>query len=215
MYKVGEFEFATVEEARAARKEAEGVKYIRSQTDMNDPNTVLKLYGRLIQKEVFETPVGFAFLAEMQAYLRDCPFVEDEEIMPLPTPQKKEPPKEEARSRKREKRAKREKKPKREKRARSTEKAGRPAKTKSDRQINYRTGFWISTFCAGVFAAALIGMFVITALSADNVNIINYENALIDKYELWEQELNEREADLREREAALSGEDYRDGENAE
>lgn len=68
---------------------------------------------------------------------------------------------------------------------------------------NYRRLFHISTFLAVVFALGIIGMFLITWLSEDNVNILNYENALIDKYEVWEQQLEEREAALDEREAAL------------
>lgn len=68
---------------------------------------------------------------------------------------------------------------------------------------NYRRLFHISTFFAVVLALGIIGMFLITWISGDNVNILNYENALIDKYEAWEQQLEEREAELNEREAAL------------
>jgi hypothetical protein len=46
-------------------------------------------------------------------------------------------------------------------------------------------------------------MLVMTWVSADNVNIINYENEIIDKYESWEQELSERESELDEREKQL------------
>ena len=42
----------------------------------------------------------------------------------------------------------------------------------------------------------ILGMFTISYYSKDNVNIINYENALIDKYEKWEAELIEREKQL-------------------
>ena len=52
--------------------------------------------------------------------------------------------------------------------------------------------------------ASLIGMLVIAWLSRDNVTILNYENAIIDKYEDWEQELTERERVIREKEMALS-----------
>lgn len=184
MYKVGEFEFSTEEQARNARKEAAGIKYIKSRTNMDDPNTVLTLYGRLIEKEVFETAVGYAFLGELRAYLQASPFIEDEDILPLPAAKQPAPEEKPAEAAKSEKTSAGKAKERR---------AKRPA---SNRQFNYRTGFWVSTFFAAVFAAALIGMFVITALSVDNVNIINYENALIDKYEQWEQELDAREEAL-------------------
>ena len=55
-------------------------------------------------------------------------------------------------------------------------------------------------FFVVVLSAALIGMFVIAFLSRDNVNILNYENAIIDKYEDWEKDLEERERAIREKE---------------
>jgi hypothetical protein len=46
-------------------------------------------------------------------------------------------------------------------------------------------------------------MFVITYASGNSMNIYNYEQQVIDKYEAWEQELDEREADLTKREQIL------------
>ena len=64
--------------------------------------------------------------------------------------------------------------------------------------------FHISTFFAVVFALGIIGMLVITWLSEDNVTILNYENKVIDKYEIWEKQLDERESQLEERELRLT-----------
>ena len=47
MYVVDGFEFQTKEEARQAKKESDGIRYIKDQTDMSDPDTVYKLYLRL------------------------------------------------------------------------------------------------------------------------------------------------------------------------
>ena len=58
-------------------------------------------------------------------------------------------------------------------------------------------------FFAIVFAVAVIGMFAITFMSKDNVTILNYENALIDRYESWESELQEREDAIQQKEAEL------------
>ena len=38
-----------------------------------------------------------------------------------------------------------------------------------------------------VLLAIILGMFFITYISGNNVNIVNYENELINKYEKWEQ----------------------------
>ena len=48
----------------------------------------------------------------------------------------------------------------------------------------------------------VIALFIITSTS-DNPNIINYENALIDKYSSWESELNEKDKTLRAKEREL------------
>ena len=39
--------------------------------------------------------------------------------------------------------------------------------------------------------------------TSGNINIVNYENALVEKYENWESKLEEKEEQLKEREAAL------------
>lgn len=69
---------------------------------------------------------------------------------------------------------------------------------------DYQKLFHISTFFAVVFALGIIGMLVITWLSEDNVTILNYENKVIDKYEIWEKQLDERESQLEERELRLT-----------
>ncbi len=182
MYKVGNFEFESLEEARAARKEAEGIKYIKARANMEDPKQVLELYNRLIEKEVFSTPPGYAFLNELLGYLSMAPGIRSEDILPVSSRTWKE-------AGEAEKPKNVEKKPS----AGKQKPAGR-------RERDYRIPFMVSTFIAVVCALALAGVFVITALSGDNVNILNYENAIIDKYEAWERDLTERENALRERE---------------
>ena len=45
-------------------------------------------------------------------------------------------------------------------------------------------------------------MFAIT-LKSDNPNILNYKNAIVNQYASWEQELSEREKQLRQKENEL------------
>ena len=70
MYEVNGFIFESKEEAEKAKKEATAIKYIKSQTQMDNPDTVLELYNKILLKKMFETPVGIAFLVELQEYLR-------------------------------------------------------------------------------------------------------------------------------------------------
>ena len=78
------------------------------------------------------------------------------------------------------------------------------SKNRRKKNRDYQKLFHISTFFAVVFALGIIGMLVITWLSEDNVTILNYENKVIDKYEIWEKQLDERESQLEERELRLT-----------
>lgn len=199
MFNVEGFEFDREELAQEARKEAEGIRYIKSQTNMKDAVTVLKLHNRLLQKEVFTTPVGFAFLSELREYLNSISFIDPGDIEPMPDEMqqallvsRRKEPKKAGRSRK-EKRKSRQ----------TAERRERKKKERKKKERDYRTAFFVSTFFAAVFALSLVGVFLIAAASERSVNIVNYENALIDKYESWAQELDERERKLDEREREL------------
>lgn len=194
MYKVGNYEFETQAQADVAQKELEGVRYIRSQTNMDDPDVVLQLYNSLILKEVFVTPIGFDFLRQLQEYLNTIPYIKNEDILPIPVyrPELVE-----------------EDDPKREKQVRDRAQKRRQKKAKELRaqkkrkNRDYHGAYLVSTFFAVVFALVIAGMFAITYLSDDNVNILNYENAIIDKYEDWQKALDKREKQLDERESEL------------
>ena len=49
---VGGFSFENKDEAEQAKKEIEGIRYIKTKTDMNDPEVILQVYNKMIaQKE--------------------------------------------------------------------------------------------------------------------------------------------------------------------
>ena len=164
-------------------KEAEGVEFVRSRIDMKNPETVLQIYRQTIERQLFETPVGYAFLYELQEYLKTSTSIEPEYIPAIPVVNKSE----EAQLEK----VKREKKQKE-----------KPAREKKIVNVNYKGRFHTSFFINIIMLLMIIGMFAVAATS-ENVNILNYENALIEKYEMWENELEEREDNLEQREAEL------------
>ena len=49
------FLFANEAEAAQARKEAEGVKYVKEKAQMDDPEMVLRIYNKMIQQRLFDT----------------------------------------------------------------------------------------------------------------------------------------------------------------
>ena len=195
MYQVQGYEFETKEQADLARHEIDTIRYIRSNSRMDDPDVVLALYNKLVLKEIFVTPVGFDFLHRLQEYLYTIPYIKREDVLPIPV-YRSEPVKAKDEREEREivKRA--------EKRQAQKQKVVEKHQKKEER--DYRKLFHISTFFAVVFAIAVVFMFAITMISKDNVTILNYENAIVDKYEKWEKELDEREEALNERAQELT-----------
>ena len=64
---VGGFAFTDKKAALKARHEAESIQYLEKQINMENPRMVLEFYKKLLAEEVFETPVGLAFLSSRMA----------------------------------------------------------------------------------------------------------------------------------------------------
>lgn len=192
------FEFADYEEAVQAAKETEGICYIRSRLNTENPHMVLQMYNKMVSQKLFGTAVGYSFLKELQNYLYDSPVISDAEIIPIQVvqheacparlseediPKKEEEPEKSA-----------PKKP-----SKVTEKT-----RESDRIIckKYKQRCIILSFVCMTLAVSVTAMFILSA-TGKNMTILNYENTLIDKYEAWEQELEQREAAVKERERQL------------
>ena len=200
MYKVEGYEFETKEMEAAAKREVEGIKYIRAKTRMDNPQVVLNLYNSLVLKEVFSTPIGFDFLNELRVFLLSSPQISDESIYPIPVhladfgKTDRKDAKGSAKARKEAHRKSREL----QKTVEIT--TGRRA---SAAEMRYRRKYHISLFFLVVCVMIIIGMFIITYVSGESITILNYENALIDKYESWQESLEERETKLKQREKQL------------
>lgn len=85
MYEVDGFLFESKEMADIAKREKNGVSYIKANTKMNDPDVVLLLYNRLNEQQSFSTPIGLSFMVELQEYLRSIPYIKNENILPINT----------------------------------------------------------------------------------------------------------------------------------
>ena len=181
MYNVDGFSFEDEAIAELAKKEEEGVRFIKERTALNNPEVVFKLYNKLLDQNLFVTPVGQQFLVELQNILVSSNYISCEEIPPIkvagPVTAKEneiEPP-------------------------------IKGSTKKIDKKVgdDFRRPFYIALFFAIVFGVSVIGMFLINELSNNSVNIINYREEILNEYAEWEAELNEKEEELREREAAL------------
>ncbi len=184
-YEAGGFAFSDEKMMEKAVKEGEGIRYIRNSTDMKDPQTVFLVYGQMVEQRLFETPVGYVYLHELQEYLRANPSIRNQEIPAIPVIAH----------------GAEGKKKTEEGRAKSAPKQTERARVKNVKNVDYKPWFRASLAVSVILLLIVVGMFAVTATS-DNINIVNYENALIEKYEKWEMQLKEREEKIREREAA-------------
>lgn len=168
--------FGTREDADTAQQEIKKIQYLEEHMDYENPENLLLVYKKALNNRVFQTPVGWEYLRELQRKLDDCG-IRKEDIPPItlytvfanrvgddikvPAPRIK--PKE---------------------------------KNKTKRN------FVISVFLNFILLAAVVAMFVI-AQQSSNPNILNYEKVLTDRYATWEQELSERENAVRDKEREL------------
>lgn len=192
MYNVDGFLFEDEETAQIARKEEEGIRFIKERTALNNPEVVLKLYKKLLEQELFVTPVGIRFLTELQNILLTSVYIAREEIPPIPVKSVEGANKQEPATPV-------------EKVVQKPVEAVKKADKKVDDKVggSYKKPFYVSLFFAIIFGVSVLGMFVINAISGNNINIINYREQLLDEYSGWEAELKTEEERLEKWEALL------------
>lgn len=191
MINVDGFLFEDEETAQIARKEEEGIRFIKQRTALDNPEVVLKLYKKLLEQELFVTPVGIRFLTELQNILLTSVYIARDEIPPIPVKALEDVQKAESGTPV-------------EKAVQKSEEIGMKNK-KVDRKAAdaYRKKFLVATFCAIILGVSVIGMFVINAISGNNVNIINYREQLLNEYSDWKAELKTEEERLERWEETL------------
>lgn len=167
------YSFTDENMAKQARTEAEGVKYVKSRTDMSKPDQVFSVYHRLLEQKMFQTPIGYAYLKELQEYLRTMPGVHSEDIKPIPVAPNLV--------------------------VDDTFGASINWRRKLKRE---QDKLRISLTANLIFALAVLVMLIIAATSGQTT-ILNYERKIQDRYAGWEQELTEREKLIREAERDL------------
>ncbi len=170
---VGGYKFATVADSETARLDAKRVKNLEDNLDYRKPHNVLILYHKAIDTGIFQTPIGFSYLVEMQEHLERCG-IPKENIRPIPLNMTFTNKTEANRS------------------IRRSIAARKPIP-------EYRGRFITSVLINLLMVVVIIAMFVI-CLESDSPNIVNYRRVVTNEFSEWEQELSERENALREAE---------------
>lgn len=170
---VGGYSFTDENMAKQARTEAEGVQYVKARTDMSKPDQVFNVYHKLLQQRMFQTPVGYEYLKELQEYLKTIPGIRNEDIRPIPVADNLV--------------------------VRDTRGISERWSRRVEKEQNKLRMSVVANFA---FVVSILLMFLITATSGQTT-ILNYEKKIQDKYAQWEQQLTQREKAIREEEQEL------------
>lgn len=172
------YRFGSYQDAGLAEEEQKKIEYFRRRITGRTPQNLLAVYDKILDEKIFQTPLGWEYLKEVQQQLHTSGVPEDM-IRPIPMyvtfshMTGDELDRSEVRQRIRPFRKKK----------------------KTDK-------FKISLIVNVFLAILVVAMFIIT-LNSDNPNILNYKKVIVDQYASWEQELSEREQAVKEKEREL------------
>lgn len=173
---VGEYIFATIDEANIAKAEKEKVDKLEEKLVKADISMLYKVYNKSIENQTFRTPVGLEFMSKLKRTL-DASKETEGKVLPIPVNM-----------------------PYIDKTDDSTNSKIKNLKLELEKKKN--TAKW-SIIINFALVAVVIIMFVISA-TADSPNILNYKNKIVDQYSSWEQELTQREAEVKKKEAMFN-----------
>lgn len=168
------FLFLNATDAALAGKEKKQIEYLEKRLDYQNPEQILAVFQKLIEERTFKTPVGMLYLKKMQDYLLNKVNLDKERIpfIPVDKPCEGALP---------------------ERRVELKSVRNSVKKREEIKKSNQK----ISVLLNIILIIALIFMFWAT-LQSETPNMINYRIALENKYAAWEQELTERENQMRE-----------------
>lgn len=175
------FMFSDSADVSIVEEEIARIKYLSEKMDMSNAEGVLAVYDKLIQGGIFVTPIGYEYLRTLQNYLYKHPEIPDDAVRSIPVAISYS-------------------------QAIGRRNAERDEKMEAPRRTlrkTFRNEYKISLIANLVLIVLVIAMFVIT-LKAENPNMLNYRTAIVNQYAEWEQDLSEREATIRQKEAELN-----------
>lgn len=177
-FTVNGYRFGTAQDAEKARMELKQIDYFEQRLEGRALQSVLSIYDKILDEKMFVTPVGWEYLCRLQIKLKESG-VPEEFIRPIPMYVTFN--------------------------HETADEGGmpvrqriRPSRKMSADQKRARTSIIINIF----LAVLVMAMFLI-ALHSDHPNILNYKKVILNQYSSWEQELTEREREVKEKEAAL------------
>ena len=177
-YTVNGFQFGSDKDRELAETEYSSIQYINGKIENRSAETILSVYQGAIERRMFRTPVGYAYLHDLQKKMVSMGMPK-EKIPPIPLMQVFDNS------------ATVEDKPRRE-----------VVANKRKKRNELREKNRILVIANIVLILLVIALFAIS-LKGSTPNMLNYRSAIINEYSSWEQELSLREGQIREKEKEL------------
>ena len=186
---VNGFTFQTEKDANIARLELEKINMLEKRMDYRNRALVVAVYNRAVETNMFRTPVGFQYLGRVREKLLAGGVSEQElKVIALEVDFTS-------------------------KTQSSYER--RSGTNEVQVQESKRSGSLITSVILNVLLVLLVGAMFIITLYSDNPNILNYKNQILNEYASWEQELRDKESELRKWERELQNAENASGSQNE
>lgn len=170
------FVFQYARDTEQAKREYETLKKVREKINVEDLESTLRIYEKMVSKRYFETPVGLSFLHEMREFL--VVNMPDADIKPVYVPGKTD--------------SEGDKNPLKNLNYEKIQKENDILKNQKKKM----------TIAIIALAITILGMIFIV-ITNENIGYFNAEEKVLNKYSAWQERLQNWEDELIEREDEL------------
>lgn len=191
-YQLDGFLFQNKEDYDRAVKEKETITYLKANSNSDDMKALLRIYNRSIEKESFRTVIGMEYMNDIRKRLVDSGLVSKEALAPIPVQRSTVLFKDRG-----------------EDQARNGADLERQLKRYKDAYESASAGKTIKNLAIVILVLIIFAMILITYKTKYSVftYFTDYKekmrNEVIDEYENWQEQLEQKEQELKEREAKL------------
>ena len=187
---VGGYDFLSEHDAQKASLDISKIKLLEERVKASKPNDIRAVYEKAIENKIFKSPVGWHYLAKMREKLYECGFTDDE-LIPIPIPVTLT-------------------------RHSAFDNLSVKQRIRPENKDNKREFKRLFPVILNIFLITIVIAMFFIASTSESDNIINYKRNITNRYSAWDQELTEREKEVRKKEKELgieSPERYYDDAN--
>lgn len=191
-YQLDGFLFQNKEDYDRAVKEKETITYLKANSNTDDMKALLRIYNRSIEKESFRTVIGMEYMNDIRKRLVDSGLASQEALAPIPVQRSTIVVRD-----------------RREEQGRNGTDLERQLKHYKAAYESASAGRVIKNLAIVILIVVIFAMILITYRT--EYSIFTYftdykekmRNEVIDEYENWQEQLEQKEQELKEREEKL------------